>query len=279
MVNWNGNLLAEQEAVGSLFSRAFRYGDGVFESMLFHNGQLHFWEDHYFRLMAGMRILRMSIPLRFTPEFLEEEVLRTIEAAALIDEPVRVRLQVNRAGGGWYLPDSSDVDFFIQADKLEGTVYAPDNGLTVDIFKDHLKPIQLLSSIKSCNAALYITAAIWAQENELDDALLLNEKKQVIESVKSNLMVVDQEGKQLLTPSEHSGCLKGVMRKQVIRRAKSIGLQVVEKEISPFDLLKVREVWLTNSIRGVQWVQSYRNQQYHNDFALKMNESLRAQFH
>ena len=279
MINLNGDLLQAREAAISPDHRAFRYGDGVFETMLFNRGVIHFWEDHYFRLMAAMRILRMEIPMNFSPEFFEEQIESTLEANGIKNEMARVRLQVSRGGSGFYLPDSSaNVDFLIQVDQLEGMPYSASAGLSIDIFKDHLKPRQLLSGIKSTNSAIYIIAAIWAKENRVDDALLLNEKKEVVESVRSNLFLVSEDQNQLITPPEDSGCLKGIMRKQLVRLAPKMGLEVVEKAVSPFDLLRVKEIWLCNSIHGVQWVDRYRKNSYTGDLANKMNVMLRAQF-
>ena len=56
-------------------NRAFLYGDGVFETVKVINNKILFLEDHYFRLMASMRVIRMEIPMNFTMEYLEEQIL------------------------------------------------------------------------------------------------------------------------------------------------------------------------------------------------------------
>ena len=61
MVNCNGALQAADKAIFTHNNRAFKYGDALFETVRYVNGTLFFWEDHYFRLMASMRILRMEI--------------------------------------------------------------------------------------------------------------------------------------------------------------------------------------------------------------------------
>ena len=91
MVNINGNILEEQMLHYQLNNRGFNYGDAVFETIKVSHGKILFWEDHYFRLMASMRILRMEIPMNFTLEFLENEIQRLIEANA-ITTTVRVKL-------------------------------------------------------------------------------------------------------------------------------------------------------------------------------------------
>ncbi len=74
MINYNGEILPDT-AVLSNSNRGFLYGDGVFETLKVVNGNVLFLEDHYFRLMASMRIVRMQIPADFTLEFLEQHVI------------------------------------------------------------------------------------------------------------------------------------------------------------------------------------------------------------
>ena len=79
MVNLNGELLQDTKFI-SYENRGYKYGDSVFETCKVVHGKILFWEDHYFRLMASMRIMRMEIPMSFTMEFLETEILKTLEA-------------------------------------------------------------------------------------------------------------------------------------------------------------------------------------------------------
>ena len=76
MVNFNGDLLETSEAKLNLENRGYKYGDAIFETLKVVNGKIFFLEDHYFRLMSSMRILRMDIPMNFTMEFFEEEILK-----------------------------------------------------------------------------------------------------------------------------------------------------------------------------------------------------------
>ena len=73
MINFNGSILKDSAKVFSASNRAFKYGDALFETIKVTNSSIHFLEDHYFRLMASMRMLRMEIPMHFTLEFFEKE--------------------------------------------------------------------------------------------------------------------------------------------------------------------------------------------------------------
>ena len=78
MINFNGNIVAQDDNILTQ-NRAFLYGDGVFETLKIINNKILFLEDHYFRLMASMRVVRMEIPMNFTMEFFEEEVLKLVQ--------------------------------------------------------------------------------------------------------------------------------------------------------------------------------------------------------
>lgn len=278
MINWNGALQPEDKAMVSSSDRAFRYGDAAFETMLSRKGQVQFWEEHYFRLMAAMRILRMSIPMTYTPEYLEQEIIRTVKSAGLLGTDARIRLQVGRGPGGTYMPQSDEVYFVIEAGTLDTVPFQVGEGLHVDVFRDHKKARNLLSSVKSSNALFYIIAAQWARENDLDDCLILNEDNQVIESTRSNLFLYLNDGKRLVTPEKDSGALKGIMQKKVAELSEKLGLELQERPISPFDVLKADEVWLTNSLRGVQSVRQYKKQSFGSEMAQKMNGLIELQF-
>ena len=109
MVNVNGCLVAKEKATISIFNRGFNYGDAIFETVKMSNGKLLFWEDHYFRLMASMRIMRMEIPMRFTLEYLEAQITNTLQANNLSQSSARVKLIVNRVEGGLYSPDNNTI--------------------------------------------------------------------------------------------------------------------------------------------------------------------------
>ncbi len=114
------------------------------------------------------------------------------------------------------------------------------------------------------------------QENDLDDCLILNEDNQVIESTRSNLFLYVAEGQKLITPEKDSGALKGIMQKKVGELSEKLGLDLQERPISPFDVLKADEVWLTNSLRGVQSVRQYKKQSFGSEMAQKNEWTDRA---
>lgn len=274
MVNFNGLLVSTTE--NSLANnRGFLYGDGVFETLKIKENSILFLEEHYFRLMAAMRIVRMEIPMNFTMEYFEEQVLLAVKANNCSDSS-RARITVYRNDGGFYLPESNSISYIIQVIPLQSKYYSI-NSTTyeVDLYKDFYISKQLLSTLKTTNKMISITGSIYAKENGLQNCLVLNEEKNVVEALQGNIFML--MGQTLVTPSISDGCLNGIMRKNIIAIAKNIeALEVIEKSISPFDLQKADELFITNVIKGIQPITNYRKKEYRWDLATLLVEKLNA---
>lgn len=268
MINFNGNII--DSSLNQLYNnRAFLFGDGVFETLKVVDNKILFFEDHYFRLMSSMRILRMEIPMNFTMEFLENQVLSLI--AEQENAPAyRVRITVYRDSDGLYLPKTNDVGYLINAKPLENALYSfSDEAYEVDLYKDFYVTKQLLSSVKSTNRAINITGSVFANENGLQNCLLVNDSKNVIEALNGNIFML-LNGK-LITPPVSEGCIGGILRKQILALAKKTDeIEVVEEPISPFDLQKADELFITNIITGIQPVTKYRKKEFKTDLAQKL---------
>src|SRR6188474_1197514 len=122
MVNFNGAIVSEDANI-LVQNRGFLYGDAVFETVKIVNSKILFLEDHYFRLMSSMRVVRMEIPMNFTMEYLEERILALVKEKGL-ESSARARITVYRNDGGYYLPNNNSVSFLIHADLLENTTYS-----------------------------------------------------------------------------------------------------------------------------------------------------------
>ncbi|SHG53526.1 aminotransferase class IV [Flavobacterium johnsoniae] len=275
MINFNGNIVEEENLLTQ--NRAFLFGDGVFETVKIINNKILFLEDHYFRLMASMRVVRMEIPMNFTMEHFEEQILNLVQQKG-ISSSARARITVFRNDGGLYLPKTNEISYLIHASQLESIVYALNTDqYEVDLYKDFYVTKQLLSSIKTTNKMINVTGSIFAHENGLANCLLINDAKNVVEGLQGNLFML--AGKKLITPPISEGCLNGIMRKQILALAKKVeGIEVVEEIISPFDLQKADELFLTNVIMGIQPITKYRKKEFTSNLAhllvQKLNESI-----
>lgn len=261
MINSNGNLVPSFNTGLSFFNRGFSYGDALFETFKAVGDNLLFWEDHYFRLMASMRLLRMEIPMNFTPEYFVDQCMLLIQAQEVRSPSWRLRLTVYRDSNGRYTPDHNQVTFVISCEPLSHDHFLDEvTNYTVDLYKDHYVQAGMLSNLKTNNKILNVLGSIFAKENELDNCILVNDKKEIVEALQSNLFLL--YGQEIHTPPLTSGCLDGIIRKQIIRMAKDLDLTLKETVINPFDLNKADELWLSNSIQGIRAVTNFRRKTY-----------------
>jgi branched-chain amino acid aminotransferase len=270
MLNYNGNLVAFDDVKITPNNRAFKYGDSVFETIKVVHGKLVFWEEHYFRLMASMRMLRMKIPMNFTLEFLEEQLLKTVSVNEN-NKNTRARLSVTRKDGGFYTPNTNEIDFLIESQEIE---YSTKASYKVDLFKDFYVYSGHLSTVKTNNKLIHTLASIYAKENDLDNCFLLNERKGVVEATNASLFLV--KGTVIKTPPLTEGCLKGIAREKVISVITSSNDYTIEETIiSPFEIQKADEVFITNSVMGIQPITNYRKKEFSSTISKKLSISLR----
>ncbi len=269
MINFNGAIISNQELQLSNENRAFKYGDAIFETIKVVNGKVVFFEDHYFRLMASMRMLRMKIPMEFTLEFLQEEILKTTKSIS-DSGSFRARLNVYRKDGGLYNPKSNDIDYLIEVSSLE---FQEKSTYKIDLFKDFYNYSGLLSTVKTNNRMLNTLSAIFAEENDLDNCVLLNERKGVVEATNGNIFIIKDNV--VKTPALTEGCIKGVVRKKVIEiLEKNPDYAIEETVISPFEIQKADEVFITNAIIGIQSVTNYRKKTFTSEITKKIKSNL-----
>ena len=276
MLNFNGNLLPDNTNFINHKNRGLCYGDSLFETIRVVNNKIFFWEDHYLRLMASMRILRMEIPMSFTMEYLESQILEIISVNALENSAVRIRFTVFRNDGGLYTPENNDVSYIIESKSLDTSFYIIDEGVyEVELFKDFYVNQDMLSTLKTNNKIINVVGSIFAKENAYQNCILLNNQKMVVEMLNGNIFMV--VGNTIKTPPKKDGCLNGILRKKLIEIiGKLEHYQLEEASISPFELQKADELFITNAIVGIQPITKYRKKTYTNTVAKDLIGKLNA---
>lgn len=272
-IDFNSKLIPEKETIFTAENRAFRYGDGLFETMRWMDGDIRFLPQHIARLHEGMRMLQLEGTNIFTEQFIRSRVAVLIRKNNLEGQHVRVRLQVYRDGGGLYGPNQNTAAYVMNVSKLDADdVKHRKIGLIVDVYAEYRKPASELSKLKSANALVYVMAGLYRKKKGLDDVLILNQEGFLCESLSSNVFV--WYDKKLYTPAISEGCIDGVMRKVVIEMALDSGLEVIEAQISPDIMSEADEIFHTNAIHGVQWVMGYKQKRYFNRISRMLQEKL-----
>lgn len=231
-----------------------------------------FLRDHITRLKLGMTVLRMNVPAEFNVNNIQGHIISLLKYN--IHAPnARIRLTIFRNEGGFYTPESNDISFLIESEELPDINYTLNQkGLSIDIFTDVKKSINKLSNIKSGSALIYVMAGLAKQSMKLDDCLILNENGTICESISSNIFVV--KNRTLYTTPLAEGCVAGIMRKQIMHLAHENKILTFESPLTAYTLANADEIFLTNAIKGVQWVGQFREKFYTNTIAQFFTEKL-----
>lgn len=253
-VNINGRLVKAAAAAVPHDNRTFRYGYGLFETILFRKGQVELKGYHAERLFSGARQMGFELHAWMDEKWLEEQVQVTV-AKNRQQYICRVRLQLFAPGGGIFEMGNNRPGYIIECFPLdEATIHLNDNGLVLGIAQNLSKSIDSLANIKSCNALLYVMAARQSKTHQWNDALITNQNGNIIESSIANLFLI--KDKVIYTPPLSEGCVAGVMRRHLINILPGLGYHIKEQALTMKMLAGADEVFLTNAIRRIKWVSS-----------------------
>jgi branched-chain amino acid aminotransferase len=270
-INFNGQILPADSKLLTIQNRSFRYGDGLFESMRLLKGKLKFADLHADRLQRGMKALKIDGYSQMDAWFLKD----IAEQLAVRNKARhgRLRLTVYRDGDGLYTPSANKMGYCLEITPVdEPRYFLNEKGLIVDVFTDLPKACNYLSNIKTCNSLTYVMAALYKQQNNLDEVFLLNQKGFLCEAGAANIFVYYQN--HLYTPALSEGCVEGVMRQVVMNVAKKINIPVIEAQINPEILYEAEEVFITNASRGIQCVMGYGVRRYFNKISKLLMDEL-----
>lgn len=276
MFNFNGELLHKNTDFLNENNRGLQLGDAVFEELRVINGDVIFLEDHYLRLMSSMRILRMEIPMNFTMEFMEEEILKLISEDGLREtKQIKFTVYRNTSDNNFSKSDNSISYFIISTTLINPFFVLDDKAYEVELFKDFYKNSSMLSNLDTNNKILNVVGSIYAQENDYQDCLLLNERKQVIEALNGNVFIV--KGNQVKTPPITDGCVNSVIRKKIIDIVSKLNeVEFLEESLSPFELQKADELFIANNVNGLVSITKYRKKDFVNTTAKSLIGKLNA---
>jgi branched-chain amino acid aminotransferase len=266
--NYNGKHFAAGTPVIGADSRALRYGDGIFETMRMNADKIEFAEEHFARLWKGMQVLRFDIPKHFSPEQLQQEITALVKRNGYT-AAVRIRLSIFRGDGGLFDVKSHAPNYIIQCWPIAETTSGWNtNGLVTGFCPDVNKSCDVLSNLKHNNYLPYAMAALHAKKQRWNDAIVLNSRGNICDSTIANIFMI--KGETIITPSLAEGCVAGVMRYALLNFLTSNGWSITEKPISPDELADADEVFFTNSMYHIRWVQSVHEHTYGNALTQKI---------
>ena len=213
--------------------------------------------------------------MNFTMEFMEEEILKTVLKEGL-KVTKRVKFTVFRNSENDDALANNSISYIVTTSILSNPFYIlEENEYEVELFKDFYKNASMLSNLDTTNKILNVVGRIYAQENDYNDCLVLNEQKQVIESLNGNIFLIQKNV--IKTPPLTDGCLNGILRKKVIEIISKLeDYELQELSISPFELQKADELFTINAIDGIISITKYRKKVYSNFVAKNLIGKLNA---
>lgn len=279
LINYNGQILDEALFSIAPFNRSFLYGDGLFETIKVCKGKALFFNQHYVRFIEGLSALKMEIPESWTITSFKNQVEELTAQNGV--QNARVRLTFWRAGKGRYTPENFGAEYLIETIPLQSDYYLLNTqGLNIGVFDGLTKVPGAFSEFKSANAMIYTMAGIHAKEQSLDDIIIQNIHGRPVEMQFSNFFI--RKGNVLLTPAVSEGCINGVMRRVLIKLCLKSGMDVVECPLSIADVKKADEMFITNTMQGIQWVGQCGDTLYGREISglllAKLNEYLQDFF-
>ena len=236
--------------------------------------------DHMHRIKLGMKTLRMNVPSDFNVENISR-LIKNLLIQNAIENDARIRLTIFRNEGGFYTPKVNDISFLIETEDLgvKGGYQLNHQGYSIEVFHDIKKNKNKLSNLKSGNALLYVLAGIYKLDIKMDDCIIINEDGNICETISSNIFIVKNGA--LYTPSLTEGCIDGVMRKQILHIAQQNRILCYEISLAFNTLMNADEVFLTNAVKGVIWVEHYKTKSYQPKlsefFTERLNEKVKLQ--
>lgn len=264
----NGKIIPAGGPVLRADNKSFRYGDGLFETMKLGGGKIILAKYHFQRLFSGIRLLQFRIPPSLTASRLQKEILALCNKNHC-SHLARIRLAVFRGNGG--LRDASPhLQYLIECQPGDPAVNAINKkGWTIDIYPDARKSCDLFCNLKSANYLPYVMASQYAGKKKHNDSLVTNTAGNIADATTANIFLV--KNNLVITPALTEGCIKGVMRRYLIEKlSKSANFEVREGVVTKNDLETFTEVFLTNAIYGIRWVQRFREKTYTNTQTLKI---------
>jgi len=245
LIYLDGKFVEKGKAVVSVFDHGLLYGDGVFEGIRAYGGSVFRLIDHIDRLYDSAKSIHLKIPL--TKYELTEAVLETLRKNHLRDG--YIRLVVTRGSGDLGVDPSlcKTPTIFIIAEPATTSLGQKDpkvvNLMMASTRRDTADGTS--HEIKSLNYLNSILAKIEANSAGADDAIFLDHRGFVSEASVTNIFIV-KDGR-VSTPSSASGILHGITRQRVIRLCSDLGMDVLERDVTPFELITADEVFLVGT--------------------------------
>jgi len=225
--------------------RGLQYGDGLFETLAFRQGELELLEPHLTRLMLGCE--RLNLHFTQIDSLKAELVMLCAQTAG--DSVIKVMLTRGSGGRGYKAPLDNEAVRIISSHPMPDYPKTNQFGVTVRLCEQRLGLNPALAGIKHLNRLEQVLARSEWEDTAVSEGLMFDINDKLIEGTMSNVFIV--KGEQMLTPAITQSGIAGIMRAEVLALAEKLQISCHEITLTLDDVLEADEVFLTNSIIGI----------------------------
>ncbi len=258
LIYHNNQIVTTSSATVDATLAGLLYGWGVFTTLRIFDGRIFAFERHFERLQKHAE--KAHVDFAFSKKALQQAMEALIQANGVTDGRMRVTVLKGDAGA-WRTVQKGESELLIFT-ATEVLRKPRELNLTSS-------PYRLLSSsplinVKRTSMLEQLLALEEARTRDFDDAILLNERGEIVSTTSANIFWVQDT--ELFTPTLATGCIAGITRALVLDIARRINIIVTEGSFPLTRLLEASEIFMTSTARGIVQVKSYDYKTFDNRF-------------
>lgn len=245
----------------TVFSRTNQFGDGVFETIKFADEKLILFEEHFARLNKGLAKLKIN---SINKKLLLKDITKAIKKSRLKNAVVKIIISRGNSIQGYA--------FDKNIKPIRVVIVTPLNLKKIselEICSKTYSDNKDLAGIKHCNRL----EQVLARQEVKTDGVMLNNNGEVISTTMANIFIIKEN--KLYTPDLTLSGIEGTRRKLILEIAHKLKINTIIKKISFNELLRADEVFITNSLLGINSINKINTKTYiENNITQKLQKEL-----
>ena len=223
--------------------RGVFFGDGVYEVIRSYNGKIFALEEHLQRFAASLAAIDIT---GIDIDRIRAGILKAVKAADITDAKIYFHVTRGSAMRNHLWKDDLEPNFFLTVTELQDDTQAKTEGIAVSTHPDWRWK---RCDIKSLNLLPNVLARRDAAKKGCAEAILVNESGLITEGAGSAFFAIS--GIKLQTAPLTANILPSITRKYVIKAGENIGLEIIEKSLTPQQAVLSDELFIAVTTRDV----------------------------
>ena len=272
-INFNGEIMDEMDPVFSATDHLIYSGDSLIEHIRVINGKMPLLNQHINRLELSMHLLHMEPDRFYTAPFFEKEINKVLEKNVFKNAAVTLLIYRKRDTRYQEITNTTGYLITVGANTSEKWQINAE-GLKVDFYPEHFIAHNHLSGLSTSTNLIHTLATIWKEANTFDNVIILNKEGRVVEAAGNSVLIFYKN--ELLFPVYTEGGISEIMRENVLPFANRMNIDCRATYLTKEMMMDADEIFLLNTIDGLQWVGEIEGKRYGNNLAKELVEHLNS---